>query len=292
MFNRCASERVDGTVNLERCPSGRCGCSSKVFRETRSDFEPNHVLKACGTKAKKRHIFQKIMVCWLQGHKTICLKIYMFLHWYPKPSNKHVAKYNFKLRLSLQIVVRAPRRCTEQCYPVCFIARAPFRSTCSPFRSARDKALRVFFCFDRRQQPWARARSRETLATAAANRPPPPNSQQNAFATSRPRRSPRVWVHFGIRGSGVILGKRSSLAAPPRAEPLRFRAPGKSNFRVHNEERTASRICARLQSYRTTYLVLALQARRSFFWRPQQAARNPSAAVAKLRLDRRPTGAG
>ena len=86
------------------------------------------------------HIFQKIMVCWLQGHKTICLKIYMFLHWYPKPSNKHVAKYNFKLRLSLQIVVRAPRRCTEQCYPVCFIARAPFRSTCSPFRSARDKA--------------------------------------------------------------------------------------------------------------------------------------------------------
>ena len=101
-----------------------------------------------------------------------------------------------------------------------------------------------------------------------------------------------VWVHFGIRGSGVILGKRSSLAAPPRAEPLRFRAPGKSNFRVHNEERTASRICARLQSYRTTYLVLALQARRSFFWRPQQAARAPSAAVAKLRLDRRPTGAG
>ena len=148
LFNRCASERVDGTVNLERCPSGRCGCSSKVFRETRSDFEPNHVLKACGTKAKKRHIFKKIMVCWLQGHKTICLKIYMFLHWYPKPSNKHVAKYNFKLRLSLQIVVRAPRRCTERCYPVCFIVRAPFRSTCSPFRSAHDKALRVFFCFD------------------------------------------------------------------------------------------------------------------------------------------------
>ena len=41
LFNRCASERVDGTVNLERCPSGKCGCSSKVFRETRSDFEPN-----------------------------------------------------------------------------------------------------------------------------------------------------------------------------------------------------------------------------------------------------------
>ena len=174
-------------------------------------------------------------------------------------------------------------------------ARSVSEQLLSVSERARDKAVRVLFCLDRRQQPWARARSRDdrrTLATAAANRPPPPNSQQNAFATSRPRRSPRVWVHFGIRGSGVILGKRSSLAAPPRAEPLRFRAPGKSNFRVHNEERTASRICARLQSYRTTYLVLALQARRSFFWRPQQAARNPSAAVAKLRLDRRPTGAG
>ena len=68
-------------------------------------------------------------------------QIYMFLHWYPKPSNQHVAKYYFKLRLSLQIVVRAPRRCTEQCYPVCFIARAPFRSTCSPFRSARAISL-------------------------------------------------------------------------------------------------------------------------------------------------------
>ena len=171
-------------------------------------------------------------------------------------------------------------------------ARSVSEHLLSVSERARDKPLRMVFCFDRRQQPWARARSRETLATAAANRPPPPNSQQNAFATSRPSRSPRVWVHFGIRGSGVILGKRSSLAALPRAEPLRFRAPGKSNFRVHNEERTASRICARLQSYRTTYLVLALQARRSFFWRPQQAARNPSAAVAKLRLDRRPTGAG